>query len=110
MASYRIHRLKESQRAQFRLAPHVSGLSHAKPKDYLPAAEVEAAHPYAAWTSLRGTPDALEVGDILESPAGDLCILKYVGFEQARWVVPEPAAPAAVAASTEAGVGVAPEM
>lgn len=99
MAHYRIHRLKDSQRAQFRFAPHVSGLSQVRPKDYTPGGEVAADHPYAAWTSLRGTPEALELGDLLEGEAGQLSILKYVGFDQARWLVVEPVAPPTAADS-----------
>ena len=106
MACYRIHRLKEAQRAQFRFAPHVSGLSQVKPKDYATGIEVDAAHPYAAWAALRGTGDALEVGDILESPAGALWIVKYVGFEQARWIVPEPAAAETFVAPADGDVAV----
>ena len=93
MPSYRIHRLRESQRAQFRFAPHVSGVTQIKPKDYEPANRVEAAHPYAAWSALRETGDALKTGDLLENEGGDLRILKYIGFEEARWIVPEAAAP-----------------
>ena len=89
MPSYRIHRLKEGPRAQFRFAAHVSGLTQIKPKDYELGGEVDATHSYAAWAKLRGTAKALELGDILESQTGELCILKYVGFEAARWIVPE---------------------
>ena len=90
MPAYQIHRLKDSQRQQFRWAPHTSGITTAKPKDYTPAAAVDAESPYAAWMALRGTEAALDVGDILESPGGELCIYKYVGFEEARWFIPEP--------------------
>lgn len=109
MTAYKIHRLREAQRAQFRFAPHVSGLSQAKPKDYTPGAEVEAEHPYAAWSALRGSGEALEIGDILESSAGELWILKYVGFEQVRWVIPEAAASGAIAASNEGAMPAPPE-
>jgi hypothetical protein len=70
-----------------------------KPRDFEPDGEVEAESPYEAWTKLRGTSQALAVGDLLESEAGDLRICKYVGFEEARWGVPEqtPAAAAAMA-------------
>ena len=90
MPVYRIHRLRETQRQQFRWAPHASGTSIVKPKDYEPGNEVEAESPYAAWLSLRGTDQALLVGDILEIPGGELRICKYIGFEEARWFVPEP--------------------
>ncbi len=93
MAAYRIHRLKSNQRQQFRWSPHISGTATAKPRDYQEDGSVEAASAYAAWTSLNGTPGALEVGDILESEDGRLWICKYVGFEEARWFVPEVPAP-----------------
>jgi hypothetical protein len=96
MPVYQIHRLKESHRPQFRAAPHTSGATIAKPKDYEPGSSVEADSPYAAWTALRDGEQALLVGDILEAPGGELRIYKYVGFEEARWFVPEPA-PAAAA-------------
>ena len=100
MPAYQIHRLKDSQRQQFRWAPHTSGITVAKPKDYTPAASVDAESPYGAWLALRGTDAALDVGDILEAPGGELCIYKYVGFEEARWFVPEPSpVPAAETAS-----------
>ena len=89
MSVYRIHRMKESTRQQFRWAPHTIGATTVKPKDYEPASTVEAATPYAVWIELKDTPDALQVGDILESETGDLCIYKYVGFEVAQWFVPD---------------------
>src|ERR1700674_3110742 len=97
MPAYQIHRLKEAQRQQFRWAPHTSGVTIAKPKDYEPGLTVEAESPYAAWIALRETEGALQVGDILEAPGGELRIYKYVGFEEARWFEPEPAAPPAAA-------------
>jgi len=90
MPVFRIHRMKDAPRQQFRWAPHVSGAANAKPKDYDPAAEVEAESEYAAWAMLRSSEHPLGVGDILETPAGLLRICKYVGFEEARWFVPEP--------------------
>ncbi len=98
MPAYQIHRLKEPIRQQFRWAPHASGVSTAKPKDYEKGPLLEAASPYALWLALRETETALQVGDLLESPdAGELWICKYIGFEQARWYVPE--VPLAAAAS-----------
>jgi hypothetical protein len=91
MPVYRIHRLRESRRQQFRWAPHTSGASIVKPHDYLEDATVEAETPYAAWLALRGAEGALQPGDILSNPAGELRIYKYVGFEEAQWFVPEPA-------------------
>jgi hypothetical protein len=89
MPVFRIHRMKEAPRENFRWAPHVSGMANVKPKDYEAAAEVDAESEYAAWALLRGSGQPLNVGDLLESPAGDLRICKYVGFEEARWILPE---------------------
>ena len=93
MPAYQIHRLREAQRQQFRWAPHTSGITIAKPRDYEKGGDIEADSPYAAWLALRDAAGALQVGDILEAPSGDLRIYKYVGFEEARWFVPEPALP-----------------
>lgn len=60
-----------------------------KPRDYEQRGEVEAPHSYGAWTELRGSENALEIGDVLENERGELRICKYVGFEEARWVQPE---------------------
>src|SRR5215217_9044392 len=89
MSVYRIHRMKESSRQQFRWAPHTIGVTNVKPKDYEPAATVEATTPYAVWIELKDTVEPLQVGDILESESGELRIYKYVGFEEAQWFVPE---------------------
>ena len=91
MPAYQIHRLKDSQRQSFRWAPHTSGVTMVKPKDYEPGTAVEAASPYALWTDLRDSDHPLQVGDLLESEGGELRIFKYVGFEEARWFVPETA-------------------
>jgi hypothetical protein len=90
MPLYRIYRMKDSPRQQFRWAPHVSGCATVKPKDYEPQDQVEAAHEYDAWRHLRETGQALEVGDLLETEDGHLSICKYVGFEPAQWLLPEP--------------------
>ena len=90
MAVYRIHRLRDSVRQQFRWAPHTAGITTIKPKDYEGANTVEAQTCYAAWMALRGTEDALQPGDVLESETGELRILKYIGFEEAQWYVAEP--------------------
>jgi hypothetical protein len=103
MPSYRIHRLKDHLRQNFRFAPHVSGAASLKPRDYLtylgpsshPDMElqetVEAESPYSAYFSLRGSEKPLEVGDVLESlDTTELRVFKFVGFEEARWVLPEP--------------------
>jgi hypothetical protein len=87
---FRIHRMKESARENFRWAAHTSGCAVVKPKDYEPAGEIESSSAYAAWTALRQTDRPLETGDILEDEAGVLRIAKYIGFETAQWWVPEP--------------------
>jgi hypothetical protein len=89
MPSYRIHRLKDHLRHQFRFAPHVSGSANVKPRDYEPSGEVESSSPYAAFFQLKDTEAALQPGDILEAQDQSLRIYKYVGFEEARWVLPE---------------------
>jgi hypothetical protein len=95
MPAYQIHRLKETQRQQFRWAPHTPGVTIVKLKDYEAGPVVEAATPYALWLALRETDKAIAVGDLIEvlgdAPGGELRILKYIGFEEARWYVPEPA-------------------
>jgi hypothetical protein len=88
MPLYRIYRMKDSPRQQFRWAPHVSGCATLKPRDYEQRGEVEALNEYDAWRALRQSEEALAVGDLLETPAGQLSICKYVGFEPAQWVLP----------------------
>ena len=95
MPVFRIHRMKENPRQQFRWAPHVSGPANVKPKDYEASSEVEAENEYAAWAALRGSETPLLVGDLLELATGQLRICKYVGFEEARWFVPETPIPEA---------------
>ena len=94
MPAYQIHRLKETQRQQFRWAPHTPGVTIVKLKDYEPGSVVEAATPYALWLALRESDNAIGVGDLIEVVGqitpGELRILKYIGFEEARWFVPEP--------------------
>jgi len=91
MPRYRIHRLKESRRSRFRWAPHTSGEAVVAPGHYEAGDAVEAATPYALWSQLQETEQALVVGDLLESAEGELRIYKYVGFEDARWDAPEEA-------------------
>ncbi len=90
MPSYRIHHLKDHLRQSFRHAPHVSGAASVKPRDYTPGETVEAKTPYAAYFELRASARPIEPGDLLESESGELRIYKFVGFEEARWVLPEP--------------------
>ena len=96
MPCFQIHRLREDRRQQLRLTPHTSGITAAKPKDYEKDTDtIEASSAYAAWASARGSEKPLMVGDVLEDESGALRICKYTGFEEAHWVVPEPAVPPA---------------
>jgi hypothetical protein len=95
MARYRIHRIRESVKESFRWQAHTGGAATVKPKDYEPGKEVEAATPYALWTSMKAEGNALCPGDILETiredgTTGDLQIFKYIGFEPAKWWIAEP--------------------
>ena len=87
--------MKAHVRQQFRSAPHVSGTAQLKPRDYEPDDDnplfIESSTPYAAFFAMKNTPTPLEPGDVLEAEA-KLCIFKYVGFEDAQWVLPEPKA------------------
>ena len=95
-----MHRLKEPQRQQFRWAPHTSGATTVKPKDYQSAESIEAESVYSVWEALRSSERPLQVGDLLEIEGGPLRICKYVGFEEAHWYVPEPSEPALPAEAT----------
>jgi hypothetical protein len=94
MSRYRIYRLKDAPRENFRWAPHIGGLALVKPKDYEVAGEAEAPGPYAAWKNLAVEGRPLHAGDLIETitaggSPGDLVIAKYIGFEPAKWQVPE---------------------
>jgi hypothetical protein len=91
MPSFRVHRLKDHLRQSFRFAPHLSGTASLKPRDYEMVEDiaVEASSPYAAFFALREAPRPIQVGDVLESEDGSLRIFKFVGIEEAQWVVPE---------------------
>ena len=93
MPLYRIYRMKDSPRQQFRWAPHVAGCAWVKPRDYEQRGQVEALNEYDAWRGLRESGDPLAVGDLVETEAGQLRICKYVGFEPAEWALPEPKQP-----------------
>jgi hypothetical protein len=99
--------MRDYARASFRNAAHTSGVAAVKPRDFLPLAEVpetvEAPSPYAAWHELLATKTPLIIGDLLETEAGELFLCKYVGFEKAQWVLPEPNAEAAAPAMATAG-------
>lgn len=101
MSLYKIHRLRNHLRQSFRYAPHVSGTASVKPRDYTLADTVEAATPYAAYFAMRTSETPLEPGDLLEAEAGELRIFKFVGFEEARWVLPEPKADALASEANE---------
>ena len=100
MPSYRLHRLKDHLRQQFRSAPHVSGAAAIKPRDYVPGLQpaeavpeftgeiISASTPYAAYFERKDSPVPLPPGDVLEDEAGALRIFKFVGFEEARWALP----------------------
>ena len=91
MPSFRIHRLKDHLRQNFRFAPHLAGMAAVKPRDYENREDdvVEAASPYAAFFALREAPRPIQVGDVLECADGSLRILKFVGIEEAQWVLTE---------------------
>lgn len=93
MPNYRVYRMKDSPRQQFRWAPHVSGAASVKLKDYTAEGEIEAASEYDAWSRLRASERPLAIGDLLEDEKGALRICKYVGFESANWLAPEAKAP-----------------
>ncbi len=92
MVSFKIHRLKDNASAQFRWAPHTSGPASVKQRDYEVVGEVDAVGAYGLFNQLRGTPNELRVGDILELPDGSLKIFKFVGLEDATWFVAPPKA------------------
>ena len=62
---------------------------NAKPRDFEPTGEIEATSPYAAWKMLRETDHPLEVGDLMEAEDSNLLVYKYVGMEEAKWILPE---------------------
>jgi hypothetical protein len=88
MPVFKVHRQRENARNQFRWAPHTSGPAVVKQRDYSEPVEVEAPSAYGLFNSLRGSEEALEVGDVVELPDGSLQIFKYVGLEPAAWWVP----------------------
>jgi hypothetical protein len=94
--------MKEQARVSFRSAPHTSGETAVKLKDYLESESIEAVNAYEAWDGLRNTGQPLEVGDLLESELGEIQICKYIGFENAKWIVPE-AKPAVESVPVTAG-------
>jgi hypothetical protein len=103
MPSFRIHRLKDHLRQAFRSAPHVSGRAMVKPRDYEPGESIEAGSPYGAFFSMRDSARPLEVGDLVEAENGSLRICKFVGFEEAEWVIPEGKVPEGAGADMPSG-------
>jgi hypothetical protein len=103
MAIFRLHRMKDSPRQHFRWAPHSSGASVVKPRDFEFSAEFEAASPYALWETLRGTDLALRLGDVLELQDGSLKIYKYVGFEAATWFLADSTSDLVLTAQSTSG-------
>ena len=89
MGLFRVHRMRENAQQQFRWAPHTSGVTEAKPKDYDNGEEVEAASFYDVWARLKDSERPLNLGDLVEGGPGGLRICKYIGMEEARWIVPE---------------------
>lgn len=99
MPRYRIHRLKDAPRENFRWAAHTGGAAVLKARDYDTAEEIEASNPYELWKTMGERGLSLHPGDVLErldlensstENSGHLQIAKYIGFEPARWFVPEP--------------------
>ena len=90
MPLYRVYRMKDAPRQQFRWAPHVSGCASVRPKDFERSGEVEARNEYHAWQLLKESDQPLAVGDLLELEDGRLRVCKYVGLEPAQWALPEP--------------------
>jgi hypothetical protein len=88
MPLFRILRLKDNAYQHFRWAPHTSGASQVRRKDYQESGQVDAESAYGAWSLLRDSSDPLRVGDLLESEQS-LKICKYVSFEDAHWENPE---------------------
>ena len=92
---YRIHRMKDTPRENFRWAAHTGGVASVRPKDYDLAEEIDAASAYSAWRLLLSQQRPLRPGDLLETVdgndiAGRLEIAKYIGFEPAQWFLTEP--------------------
>jgi hypothetical protein len=90
MPVYRVYRMKDAPRQQFRWAPHVSGCAAVKLKDFERNGQVEARSEYDAWRLLKESDEPLAVGDLLETEDGQLRVCKYVGLELAQWALPEP--------------------
>jgi hypothetical protein len=99
MPHYRIHRMKDTPRENFRWAAHTGGAAIIKPRDYETAEEMTAGNPYEIWKLMAAKGCPLHPGDVLErldletgshEAVDSLQIAKYIGFEPARWFVPGP--------------------
>ncbi len=64
-----------------------------KLKDYEPRGQVQAVHEYDAWRRLREWKTRRSKWAICWRTKRPLRICKYVGFEPAEWVLPEPKQP-----------------
>lgn len=88
MATFHIHRLRDSAQDKFRWAPQQSATATLlKPSDYSEDGEIEAQSTYEAWLLLRKEHRELRVGDVLVDVKGGVEICKYAGFEPAEWIV-----------------------
>ena len=67
MPIYRIFRMKDSPRQQFRWAPHVSGSATARPKDFEQRGQVEAQNEYDAWRRLRESKERMTTQELVFS-------------------------------------------
>lgn len=95
--------MKEQARTSFRTAPHTSGETAVKLKDFVESGSIEALNSYEAWELMKSAGAPLEIGDVLESELGGLKICKYIGFDDAKWILPE-VKPAAGEIPVAAGV------
>ena len=89
MPMYRVYRMKDAPRQQFRWAPHVAGAASVRAQGLRAGRRSQADSEYDAWSRLRASGRPLDVGDLLESESGSLRICKYVGFESASLDRPE---------------------
>jgi hypothetical protein len=105
MPVFKIHRLRDSAQEHFRWAPHTSGVTQVKPRDYQEAGQVEAPSPYTAWARLREAGTPLRVGDLLETENRELRVCKYVGLEEAQWAQSEVPATEGAPAGPEGPAG-----
>jgi hypothetical protein len=87
---FRIHRMKDTPRENFRWAAHTRGLAIVKPKEYELAETINGKGPYDVWKTLLADGRPLAPGDLIENlseneSANSLRIAKYIGFEPAQW-------------------------